>query len=220
MRTGKVVLPMNHRRRTVLGAALGLAPLALLRPLSALSQQQGGNYIEINPPLPVEANGKIEVVELFWYGCIHCYNLEPSLEAWLKKLPRDVAFRRVPAVFNRQMELDASIFYSFEALGVLPKVHKAFFDAIFKDHLQRTDKEAMGQWLEKNGVDVKKFDAAMTSFGVRSKTRRAAQLTVDYKIDGTPAMGVNGHYTVSAGDAIFRTVDMLIDRERKSTKAK
>jgi thiol:disulfide interchange protein DsbA len=158
------------------------------------------------------------VVELFWYGCIHCYNLEPALEIWLKKLPRDVEFRRVPAVFNRQMELDAAIFYSFEALGVLPKVHKPFFDAIFKDHLQRTDKEAMNQWLEKNGVDVKKFDGAMKSFGVQSKTRRAGQLTVDYKIDGTPSMGVNGRYTVSAGDNLFPTVDMLVERERKRKK--
>jgi len=208
---------MDHRRRTVLAAALALAPLALLRPPPAAAQQ-GGNYIEIKPPLPVEANGKIEVVELFWYGCIHCYNLEPALEDWLKKLPRDVEFRRVPAVFNRQMELDAAVFYSFEALGVLPKVHKPFFDAIFKDHLQRTDREALNQWLEKNGIEVKKFDDAMKSFGVQSKTRRAKQLTVDYKIDGTPAVGVNGRYTVGAGDNLFPTVDRLVDSERKKKK--
>jgi thiol:disulfide interchange protein DsbA len=208
---------MNQQRRIVLSAALALAPFALLRPLSAAAQQPG-NYIEIQPPLPVEANGKIEVVELFWYGCIHCYNLEPSLEGWLKKLPRDVEFRRVPAVFNRQMELDAAIFYSFEALGVLPKVHRAFFDAIFKDRLQRQDKEALDQWLGKNGIEVKKFDDAMKSFGVQSKTRRAKQLTVDYKIDGTPAMGVNGRYTVSAGDNLLPTVDKLVDSERKKRK--
>jgi thiol:disulfide interchange protein DsbA len=208
---------MQSGRRTLLSAALALVPAALLRPLAAMAQQPG-SYIEIKPPLPVEANGKIEVVELFWYGCIHCYNLEPALDAWLKKLPRDVEFRRVPAVFNRQMELDAQIFYSFDALGVLPKVHKPFFDAIFKDHLQRTDKEALTQWLQKNGIDTKKFDDAMKSFGVQSKTRRAKQLTVDYKIDGTPAMGVNGHYTVSAGDGLFPTVDSLVERERKNKK--
>jgi len=210
---------MNQQRRIVLSTALALAPLALLRPLSAAAQQRE-NFIEIEPPLPVEANGKIDVVELFWYGCIHCYNLEPALEGWLKKLPRDVAFRRVPAVFGPQYEFDAAIFYAFEALGVLPKVHKAFFDAIFKDHLQRTDKEAMQQWLEKNGIDQKKFDEALKSFGVQSKTRRAKQLTIDYKIDGTPAVGVNGRYTVAAGDGLFPTIDMLVDRERKKSKKK
>jgi len=208
---------MNQQRRTLLSAALALAPLIVLQPLRAAAQQRE-NFVEIDPPLPVEANGKIEVVELFWYGCIHCYNLEPALEGWLKKLPRDVAFRRVPAVFNRPMEFDAAIFYAFEALGVLPKVHRSFFDAIFKDHLQRTDKEAMNQWLEKNGIETKKFDDALKSFGVQSKTRRAKQLTVDYKIDGTPSMGVNGRYTVSAGDNLFPTVDMLVERERKKKK--
>jgi len=211
---------MDQQRRTVLSAALALVPLSLLRPPSALAQQGGNNYIEIQPPLPVEANGKIEVVELFWYGCIHCYNLEPALEGWLKKLPRDVEFRRVPAVFNGQMELDAAIFYAFEALGVLPKVHRAFFDAIFKDRLQRSDREALEQWLGKSGIEVKKFNDAMKSFGVQSKIRRAKQLTVDYKIDGTPAIGVNGRYTVGAGDNLFPTVDMLVERERKTSRKK
>src|SRR3954471_2839835 len=208
---------MNSSRRTILSAGLALLPASLLRPLAA-SAQQAGSYIEIKPPLPVEANGKIEVVELFWYGCIHCYNLEPALENWLKKLPRDVEFRRIPAVFNRQMELDALIFYSFEALGVLPKLHKPFFDSIHRDRLRTNDKEALNEWLQKNGIDTKKFDDAMKSFGVQSKTRRAKQLTVDYKIDGTPAMGVNGHYTVSAGDGLFPTVDSLVERERKNKK--
>jgi len=205
---------MDSRRRTVIAAGLAVACAALLRPLATFAQQTR-EFIEIKPPLPVEANGKIEVAELFWYGCIHCYNLEPALDNWLKKLPRDVEFRRIPAVFNRQMEFDALIFYSFDALGVLAKVHRPFFDAIHKDHLRTGDKEAMSEWLQKNGIEVKKFDDAMKSFGVQSKTRRAKQLTVDYKIDGTPAIGVNGRYTVSAGDGLFPTVDALIERERK-----
>ena len=204
---------MNPSRRTL----VAVVPFMLLKPLAAFAQQ-AGSYIEIKPPLPVDANGKIEVVELFWYGCIHCYNLEAPLETWLKKLPRDVEFRRIPAVFNRQMELDANIFYSFDALGVLPKTHKPFFDAIHRDRLRTSDKEALNEWLQKNGIDAKKFDDAMRSFGVQSKTRRAKQLTVDYKIDGTPAVGVNGHYTVSAGDGLFPTVDSLIAKERSGKK--
>jgi thiol:disulfide interchange protein DsbA len=204
---------MELHRRILLAGLAALLPAALLRPRALFAQTR--DFVELKPPLPVDANGKIEVVELFWYGCIHCYNLEPALENWLKKQPRDVEFRRIPAVFNRQMELDALIFYSFEALGVLAKVHQPFFDAIHKDHLRTSDKQALNEWLQRNGIDGKKFDDALKSFGVQSKTRRAKQLTVDYKIDGTPAMGVNGRYTVSAGEGLFPTVDALVARERK-----
>ena len=203
---------MNLHRRT-LAAALALAPFAaLLRPLAALGQPAAA-YIEVKPPLPVSSD-KIEVIELFWYGCIHCYNLEPALEKWSKKLPADVEFRRVPAIFNRRMAHDASIFYAFEALGVLDKLHRPFFDAIHRDQLRTDNPEALGDWLRRNGMDPQKFNDAMKSFGVQSKTKRAAQLTVAYKIDGTPAMAVQGRYTIPAGDGLFETVDSLINASR------
>jgi len=204
---------MNPRRRTLVAAIALASQGALFSPL-ALGQPRG-DYIELKPPLPVESGSKIEVLELFWYGCIHCYNLEPALESWLKKLPADVQFRRVPAVFHRQMAHDAAIFYSFEALGVLDKLHRPFFDAIHRDRLRTDNNEALAEWLKKNGVDPKKFGDAMKSFGVQSKTKRAAQLTVAYKIEGTPAMAVNGRYTVGAGDGLFDTVNALIDTARK-----
>jgi thiol:disulfide interchange protein DsbA len=205
---------MNSRRRTLV-SLLGLAPVVFL-PLAAHAQAR--DYIELKPPLPVDVSGKVEVLELFTYGCIHCYNLEPILENWLKKKPADVEFRRVPAVFNRQMQHDALIFYAFEALGVLGKLHKPFFDAIHRDRLRTTDRPALEEWLQKNGVDAKKFDDAMKSFGVQSKTKRAQQLTLDYKIDGTPSMAVHGRYTISAGDGMFNTVDFLIADSRKLLK--
>ena len=205
---------MNLHRRS-LAAAVALAPFAaLLKPLAALAQQPGA-YIEIKPPLAVSSSDKIEVLELFWYGCIHCYNLEPSLEQWSKKLPADVEFRRVPAIFNRRMAHDAAIFYAFEALGLLDKLHKPFFDAIHRDQLRTDDGSALGEWLRKQGIEPKKFDETMKSFGVQSKTRRAAQLTVAYKIDGTPAMAVQGTYTVPAGETLLQTVNSLIDASRK-----
>jgi thiol:disulfide interchange protein DsbA len=207
---------MNPRRRSLV-AAIALASqgaLLSLSPLGALAQPRG-DYVVLNPPLQVETGGKIEVLELFWYGCIHCYNLEPALEAWTKKLPADVQFRRMPAIFNQQMARDAAIYYAFEALGVLDKLHRPFFDAIHRDRLRTDNNEALDEWLKKNNVDPKKFGDTLKSFGVQSKTKRAAQLTVAYKIDGTPAMAVNGRYTVNAGDALFSTVDSLIDATRK-----
>jgi len=172
-------------------------------------------YIELKPPQPTEAGGKIEVLEFFWYGCIHCYNLEPALETWLKKLPPDAQFRRVPAVFNPRWEHDARIYYAFEALGVVDKVHRPFFDAIHRDRLKTDDPAALAQWLKKQGIDAQKFTEVMKSFSVHSKTQRAKLMTVGYRIDGTPTMAVDGRYTVSAGDGILETVSRLIDQARK-----
>jgi len=199
---------MNRIRRTLL-AVFSLAPLA------AAAQQPRG-VVELNPPRAVESTGKIEVLEFFWYGCIHCYNLEPRIETWLKKLPADVEFRRVPAVFNERWAHDAAIFYAFEAMGLLDKLHKPFFDAIHRDRLRTDHAPALTQWLEKHGVDPKKFEATVKSFGVQSKTRRAVRMTADYKIDGTPAMAVHGRYTVPSGDTTLDTVNELVAAVRKN----
>jgi thiol:disulfide interchange protein DsbA len=186
----------------------------LALPLGAASQQQF-QYNELNPPIPVESKGKIEVVEFFWYGCIHCYNLEPQLESWLKKLPPDVEFKRIPAVFNERWAHDAAIFYTLEAMGLLDKLHRPLFDAIHKDRLRTDNQAAMSEWLQKQGVDAKKFMDTMRSFGVQSKTRRATQQTIAYKIDGTPAMAVHGRYTISAQQGMLQAVDSLVAMARK-----
>ena len=188
-------------------------------PLAAAAQQQFG-YSEVNPPQPVDAKGKIEVVEFFWYGCPHCYNLEPHIEAWLKKLPPDVEFRRIPAVFNQRWAHDAAIYYTLESMGLLDKLHRPLFDAIHKDRLQTDNQAALSEWLQKHGVDPKKFIDTMKSFGVQSKTRRATQQTVAYKIDGTPAMAVQGRYTVSADQGksqqgMLQAVDQVVAMVRK-----
>jgi thiol:disulfide interchange protein DsbA len=194
--------------------------LAVAAPLAS-AQPSKYQYTELKPPQPTEAQGKsVEVVEFFWYGCPHCYNLEPLIESWTKKLPPDVQFRRIPAVFNPRWAHDAAIFYTFEAMGVLDKLHKPFFDSIHRDHLRSDDQQAMTEWLQKNGVDAKKFYETMKSFSVQSKTRRAAQLSAAYKIDGTPAMAVQGRFTVSADqgrsrEGMLDTVSYLVDMLRQ-----
>lgn len=192
-----------------------LIPLFFAALLLVPSLASAQRYIELKPPQPTEAGGKIEVIEFFWYGCIHCYNLEPALESWLKTLPPDAQFRRVPAVFNPRWEHDARIFYAFEALGLLQKLHRPFFDAIHQDRLRTDDPKALAQWLQKQGVDAQKFTDVMKSFSVHSKTQRAKLMTAGYRIDGTPSMAVDGRYTVSAGDAMLDTVSKLIDQARK-----
>ncbi len=198
---------MNRVRRVIV-ATISLAPLAALA-------QRSPDYYELNPPQPVETTDKIEVLEFFWYGCIHCYNLEPRIDTWLKTLPKDVEFRRVPAIFNERWALDASIFYAIEALGLLDKLHRPIFDAIHRDRLRTDNWQQLSAWLEKQGVDAKKFEATVKSFGVQSKTKRAVRLTRDYKIDGTPAMAVHGRYTVPSSEAMLRIVNQLVAQVRK-----
>lgn len=198
---------------TLLFAALVFAP-------AMAHAQARPAYTELNPPLQIAAEGKIEVLEFFWYGCIHCYNLEPILDSWLKKLPPEAQFRRVPAIFNERWAHDAAIYYTFEVFGVLDKLHRPFFDAIHRDRLRTDDPKALAEWLQKQGLDPQKFTETMKSFGVQSKTRRAAMMTNAYKIDGTPAMAVQGRYTVSAEqgrtrEGMLESVSSLIDQLRK-----
>jgi thiol:disulfide interchange protein DsbA len=200
---------MDRLRRKLIVAA-ALAPVAL--PLRA-QQGEAAGYTALQNALPVENPGKIEVAEFFWYGCIHCYNLEPVLETWLPKLPADAYFRRIPAVFNERWGHDATIYFAFESLGVLEKLHRPFFDAIHKDRLKTDNPAALGEWLTKHGLDPQKFDATMKSFGVQSKTKRAAQLTGASRIDGTPAMMVHGRYTISTEQGRSRE-GMLANAER------
>ena len=209
---------MNNTRRTLVAAmAAALAPGSLVR----AQQPAAAGYTTLQTALPLEVPGKIEIAEFFWYGCIHCYNLEPALEAWVPKLPPDAYFRRIPAVFNERWAVDASIFYSFEALGQLEKLHRPFFEAIHKDRLKTDNPEALGQWLTKMGLEPKKFDATMKSFGVQSKTKRASQLTGASRIDGTPAMMVQGRYTISteqggSGEGMLANAGRLIPVVRKT----
>jgi thiol:disulfide interchange protein DsbA len=208
---------MNLRRR-MLVAALGLAPF------SGLAQPRlpapGVDYAELKPPQPVEGDGKIQVTEFFWYGCPHCYALQPFLEKWIPRLPADVRFRRVPAVLNEGWAREAAVFYAFEALGVVERLHRPFFDAIHVERLNTRDPATLAAWLRQHDVDPKKYEDAFKSFGVQSKVRRAAQLSAAYRIDGTPALAVQGRYTVSAEQGrtqqgMLATVDYLIGVARK-----
>ena len=212
---------MNPYRRA-LAAALAFAPVL------ARAQVPGASlaYTTLKKPLPVESQGKIEVAEFFWYGCIHCYRLEALLEKWVPTLKPDTQFRRIPAVFDDPRFLhDAAIFYALEAMGLLEKLHRPLFDAIHVSRLRTSNNAALAEWLTRNGVDPRKFEAAMSSFGVQSKVKRAAQLTAAAAIDGTPALAVQGRYTISAEqgpthEGMLATASRLVDAVRRDRPAK
>jgi thiol:disulfide interchange protein DsbA len=190
--------------------------------LPALAQrtpEEGMDYNELRPAQTTESPGKIEVTEFFWYRCPHCYALEPQLASWLKQLPKDVQFRRVPAVFSDEWAIDARIFYTLDSLGQEERVHRALFDAIHQQGGVRLKGEAyakwVADWVAKQGVDAKKYDEAYRSFSVSTKVRRATQMTNAYKFDGVPAMAVQGRWIVNASNTMLSTTSYLIDQSRK-----
>jgi thiol:disulfide interchange protein DsbA len=193
---------------------------------------EGRDYMALSPPQPTENSKKIEVIEFFWYGCIHCYHLEAPLNAWLKHKPADVEFRRVPAVLQPAWMPLTQTYYTLVALGVADKYHSAIFDAIHKQNRRDlvTDPNAIATWLATKGLDKQKFLDAYNSFAVSGRAQRAADLSGAYNIEGTPTLVVNGKYSIepsmegySVGSQVdyptfFHAVDQLIAQERKGRK--
>jgi len=177
-------------------------------------------YAPLNPPQATDGGGKIEVIEFFWYGCPHCYTLEPEVNAWAKRAPKDVVLKRVPAVPSDSWAEGAKIYYSLEAMGLLDQYHQKVFDAIHKDNVNLQNKRLRDEWLKKNGIDVAKYEEAEKSFTVASKLARARQMTQSYKVDGVPRVIVNGKYYTSGEQAggpqqVFVVVDQLVEMSRK-----
>jgi thiol:disulfide interchange protein DsbA len=200
--------------------AMGLAMFFALG-LAHAQPTAGVEYRELSTPQPTDTAGKIEVTEFFWYGCPHCYNFEPLLESWVKKLPKDTQFRRVPAMFNDEYAQGARAYYALEAIGEVEHVHKALFDAVHTgSRLKVANEAALTEWLGKQGVDTKKFAAAYRSFSVEGKLKRAAQLTQAYKLEGVPSMAVNGSYVVNTDniksfEQMLAVSDYLVEQTRK-----
>jgi thiol:disulfide interchange protein DsbA len=153
----------------------------------------------INPPQPTDPD-KIEVLEFFWYGCPHCYHLEPVINAWEKGLPKDVVFKRVPATSGGWQSL-AQMYYTIEAMGLQEKLHGKIFEAIHKDRINLANAKLRDEWLQKQGVDPKKYAEVEKSFSVQTKLSRAKQLADAYKVDSVPQMIVNGKFLVNAESA-------------------
>jgi thiol:disulfide interchange protein DsbA len=195
--------------------------LCLAFAAGAAWSQQGNPFGLLQPPQPTESGGQVEVIEFFWYGCPHCYALEPEVNAWLKKMPKNVVFKRIPAYPNENWGEMARVYYTLEAMGLLEKYHQKVFDAMHKENINLANKRIRDDWLGKNGVDVAKFNEVEKSFTVSSKVARAQQLTQAYKVDSVPRLVVNGKYYTStdiAGghDRVFAVVDQLVLREMRN----
>jgi thiol:disulfide interchange protein DsbA len=186
--------------------------------VSAEEQATASGYEAISPAQPVKNPNKVEVIEFFWYGCPHCYSFEPVLDAWVKKLPKNVEFVRQPAVFNELWGKHAKAYFTAEALGVVDKVHADFFDAIQNKKESLETEEQLAKFFKAHGVDETQFHETYNSFLVDSKMRAAPMVAGRYGITGVPALIVNGKYKTNgtlAGshEKMLEAVDKLIKQE-------
>ena len=205
-----------------------LAALMMLLSTSVMADPQVGiEFDRTTQVIPTDNPAKIEVMEIFWYGCPHCYHLEPQLAAWVKKLPGDVYFKRVPGLPRPDWAPMAKAYYAMETLGLLEKLHTPLFEAIHKQRVLRPNDDAGTiDWLTKqSGLDRKKVEEAYNSFSINTKLNRAAQIFRASGATGVPSLVIDGKYITSstmAGGNVeaLKTADYIIENVRQDRAAK
>lgn len=215
---------MNRRDFSAQVIVAGLGVVGLSTPLRASAQgatpAEGTQYTRVEPSVPPQTPGKIEVLEFFSYGCPHCSAFEPSLDAWAKKLPVDVAFQRVPVPFLMNAENFQRTYYALQTMGQVDAVQRKMFAAVHVERA-RLDKPAdIAALMAKNGMDAAKFLDVFNSFSVANSVSKAKKLTAAYRIDGVPALAIQGRYLTSPSQAgglegALAVADYLIQRARK-----
>ena len=202
--------------------------LTVASPLLSFAEEaykQGENYIVLDQRVRTRDSNKIEVVEIFWYGCPHCYHFEPLVKQWKKSLPEDVDFWQSPAMWNAAMQVHAQAFFTAAALGVAEKLHDPLFTTLVVERKRLTNETEIEDLFADYGVDRKQFQKTFSSFSVTSQVKQADARARSYKISGTPEIVVNGKYRVTAGLAggqaeMLKVVDYLINKEREQLTAR
>ena len=180
---------------------------------------EGQHYHSITPAVPTNVEeGKVEVLEVFWYGCPHCFDFEPHLVSWKETMSESTSFMRVPAVLNRGWVTHAKAYYALETMGEIERIHPAFFAAIHTQGRRLRDVESIARFLSQHDVDVEKFKSAYDSMYVETKIKRADQVVRQYGVSSVPQVVINGKYRSSASDAggyenLLRVIDMLVEQE-------
>jgi protein dithiol oxidoreductase (disulfide-forming) len=196
---------------------VGVAAALLMSIGSAWAADEGPGYVALRPPVATATGNQVEVVEVFWYGCPHCWHLEPMMNTWVGTLPAGVAFRRVPGTLGR-WEPHARAYYAAESLGKLDVFHPALFKAMQVDRRPIFQEDDLVKFAGEIGIDPEAFRAAYESFTVEAKVRKAADLNTRYGIDGVPAVIVNGKYRTSPSQAngqerMFEILSTLVGQE-------
>jgi protein dithiol oxidoreductase (disulfide-forming) len=205
---------------TFLAAGFGAVALPLTVSAQSGAPTEGTQFARVNPPVPPMAPGKIEVLEFFSYACPHCSSLEPTIEAWIKKLPQDVAFHRVPVPFLMNAESFMRTYYALETMGQVDALQRKIFAAVHVDRMHLDKPADIAALVGKNGVDSAKFLDVFNSFSVATSVTRAKKLAAAYKLESVPMLTINGHYATSPSQAggaeqAVAVADFLIQRSRK-----
>ncbi len=208
----------------LLSGVAGAAVLLAARPAHAQAwPAEGRQYLRLARPVATAAAaGQIEVIEFFWYGCPHCNAFEPALEAWVGRLPGDIAFRRVPVAFNSAAVPHQRIYYALDSLGLVATLHRKVFDAIHQAHMRLTELPEISAFMAKNGVDAARFTGAYHSFSVQSQVRQADRLAAAYRLDAVPSLGIGGlFYTTGtlagSNERMLAVADALTGRLRRGS---
>ena len=177
-----------------------------------------GKYELVEPPQPTETGDRIEVVDVFWYGCPHCYTFLESMEAFEHTMPEYVEVRRLPVIFRESFVAHARAYYTSELLRVADRTHRALFEEIHERRNLTDYKDGLGAFFERHGVDRALFDRTFDSFAVESMVRKSILMQKRYGIRGTPSVIVNGKYRVTgrlAGslENMIAIVRALVERE-------
>lgn len=198
-------------------SVLSLFFVAVLALFAGISQafDEGIEYKKLELAETKGEGGKILVQEFFWYGCPHCYSMEPYLAEWKKKMPSNVEFEAVPAPFNPVWALHARGFYAAQQLGVAEKAHVPLFKAIHDNKQRIFDRQSLADFYATQGADRDKFLKLLSSFSVDGKVRRADSLTRRYQLDSVPSFAVNGVYVTSpsmagTNERALQVLDQLI----------
>jgi thiol:disulfide interchange protein DsbA len=178
---------------------VGAAPSG---PPTSARFKEGAHYHKIVPAQPTNvAPGKVEVAEVFWYGCAHCFSLDPALESWRSKAPSYIEFVRIPAMWNDTTRMHARVFYTAELLGKLDELHALIFREIHVNGNSLNTVDKISAFFEQHGVRADEFQKAFSSFAVESKLQRADFLNRRYRVQSVPLMIVNGKYSTALSDA-------------------
>lgn len=185
--------------------------------------QEGVHYQVLPQPVRTSDPKRIEVAEVFWYGCPHCFEFSPMAEEWSKTLPEDVAYVRSPAIWQPRMELHARAFYTAKALDVLDKMHQKIFDTMNVRRKRLKTEREIAEVFAEAGIDGEKFSSMFNSFGIISQVMQAKSRTMAYRITGTPAMIVNGKYQISGQSAgsnakMLEVAQFLVEKERQAAQ--
>lgn len=202
---------------------LALLPLVACHAENAEPYKAGVNYEVLPEPVATSDPSKIEVVEVFWYGCSHCFAFEPKLNPWVAALPEDVNFVQSPAVWHPTMGLHAQAYYTARALKVLDKLHEPIFEAMNLKKQKLKSEDEIAALFVAHGVDPERFAKVFNSPGIKMAVDLATSKQQRYRIQGTPEMVVNGKYRVSSRDngsqeGMLKVVAYLIKKERAAMK--